>query len=326
MFHRARAALDQLGSNMGHGLIVRRDGNYAWNVDTPCTLDIDDFESLCKRGASTSSAEERLEACLGALRLYGGDFLPKMSAESWVVPISAYYHNMYIDTACIALEILSSLDRHSDIVELCARATEIDEFNETFYEYMLKSLIALGKRQEAVEVYEKMSGTLFEHFGVMPSEGLRELYREAVKTVNSHEISFGIVRDQLREGADRGGALLCEYDFFKIIYRAEARAVARNGSAVHIGLMSVCGENGAELPKRSLTRVMDNLGELIRTSLRKGDIASRCSVSQYIIMLPQSNYENSCMVMERIVKAFCRQYPHSPAELKYAVQPLEPNA
>jgi GGDEF domain-containing protein len=90
--------------------------------------------------------------------------------------------------------------------------------------------------------------------------------------------------------------------------------------------MSVCGENGAELPKRSLTRVMDNLGELIRTSLRKGDIASRCSVSQYIIMLPQSNYENSCMVMERIVKAFCRQYPHSPAELKYAVQPLEPNA
>ena len=41
-------------------------------------------------------------------------------------------------------------------------------------------------------------------------------------------------------------------------------------------------------------------------------------------MLPQANYENSCMVCERIVGAFSRRYPHSPVQLKYAVHPLEP--
>ena len=83
-------------------------------------------------------------------------------------------------------------------------------------------------------------------------------------------------------------------------------------------------ENNVDLSQRSLSRAMENLQEQIRNNLRRGDAASRCSASQYILMLPHANYENSCMVCERIIRAFTRQYPHSPAELHYSVQPLEP--
>ena len=188
----------------------------------------------------------------------------------------------------------------------------------------MRELLDLGEQRSAIAVYENMSQLLLDNFGIMPSEELRALHREAVRTVNDRAVSPGTVREQLREPVGASGALFCEYDFFKVIYHAEARALARSGDAVHIGLLSVTGENGDELPKRSLDRCMENLSEVIRTSLRKGDIASRCSVSQYILMLPQANYENSCMVCERIVKAFFRQYPHSPAEIHYSVQPLEP--
>lgn len=43
-------------------------------------------------------------------------------------------------------------------------------------------------------------------------------------------------------------------------------------------------------------------------------------------MLPRANYENSCMVADRLMNAFYRRYPHSPARLRCVVQPLEPNA
>lgn len=66
--------------------------------------------------------------------------------------------------------------------------------------------------------------------------------------------------------------------------------------------------------------------ELIRINLRKGDVVARCSASQYVIMLPRANYENSCMVADRLMNAFYRRYPHSPARLRCVVQPLEPNA
>ena len=67
---------------------------------------------------------------------------------------------------------------------------------------------------------------------------------------------------------------------------------------------------------------MEKLPPLLRGNLRRGDVISRCSVSQFVIMLPQANYENSRMVADRLVSAFYRRYPHSPARLRYTVQPL----
>ena len=99
----------------------------------------------------------------------------------------------------------------------------------------------------------------------------------------------------------------------------------RSGNATHVALLSATGITGDPLPKRSLERIMDQLGQQIRTNLRRGDTFSQCSVSQYIIMLPQANYENSCMVCRRIITAFNRQYPHTPARIDYAVQSLNPH-
>lgn len=76
MFHRVRAMLDGLGQGVGHRLIIRRDGSYAWNPDVVFTLDIDDFEALCASGDRAQGNEERLDKYMRALSLYDGDFLP----------------------------------------------------------------------------------------------------------------------------------------------------------------------------------------------------------------------------------------------------------
>lgn len=323
--HRARSFLDQLGAGTGHELVIRRGGSYAWNTDIPITVDIDEFDALCKAGESAQEEEERLSLWMQALRLYRGDFLSRLSSEPWVVPVNAYFHNLYVRTVTETLPLLESRNRWADVEVLCRTAVEVEPYQEELYRFLMRALDQAGKQREAVTVYEDMSELLFSNFGVMPSDETRALYREIVRTVNDRAISPDLVMEQLRESSGASGALICDYDFFTAIYQATARAVARNGDAVHIGLISLVGENGKELSKRSLDRAMDNLQEVIRLSLRRGDIATRCSVSQFILMLPQANYENSCKVCERIVKSFSRQYPHSPAHLHVSVQPLEPN-
>ncbi|MEG2176305.1 MAG: bacterial transcriptional activator domain-containing protein [Oscillibacter sp.] len=326
MLHRVRTMLDQLGPGAGHHLIIRREGSYAWNPQVSLSLDTEEFEALCKCGAQAEDDALRLQLYQQALALYQGDFLPKLSMEVWTVPLTAYYHNLYVQTAQETLHLLEGQGRAEEAVQLCRQAVVLEPYNETLYRHLMQNLLSLRDVEGVVAVYEEMSELLFSNFGVMPEEETRALYRKAVHTVNDHTVSLGIVREQLKEANSPEGALFCEYDFFKVLYHAEARAIARNGDAIHIGLLSVTGEKGLELSKRSLERCMENLETLIRASLRKGDIFSRCSVSQYILMLPQANYENSCMVCDRIVKAFFRQYPHSPAELSQSVQPLEPNA
>ena len=326
MFHRARTLLDQLGEGSGHTLILRRAGNYVWNPDIPFRFDVEDFEQYCREASEAADPDGQLEASMKALSLYRGDFLTKLSTEPWVVPISAYYHNLYVQTIQNCLPLLQEREQFHDIITLCRRAVEIEPFNESLYQYLMRALVETGEQREAVAVYETMSELLFSNFGIMPSAESRAIHRDAVRIVNDHAVSLGMVRDQLRESEKKDGALFCDYDFFRIIYHAEARAVARSGDAVHICLISITDHAGNVLTKRSLDCSMDNLQETICSNLRKGDIASRCSVSQFILMLPQANYENSCMVCERIIRAFNRQYPHSPAKLHFSVQPLEPNA
>lgn len=56
MFHRVRTMLNQLGGSVGHELIVRRQGDYAWNPDLTFTYDVDQFESFCKAGQGPEGA------------------------------------------------------------------------------------------------------------------------------------------------------------------------------------------------------------------------------------------------------------------------------
>lgn len=322
IFHRIRTALDKLQPGLGRLLIRRKAGRYFWNNVMPLSLDIEDFEAHFHAAEAAGDDDVRLAEYQAALALYAGDPLPRMTDEIWTIPIVAYYHSLYTRAAAGAIELLEKQERTAEAVALCRRAIHIEPYQEDLYEHLMRGLLRTGDMKGAMSVYEEMSELLFAHFGVMPSETLRTLYRQATRTVNDRTLTMDEVCSQLAEPAPHGGAMVCEYDFFKILYRAEARSIARNGHSANICLLSVSGKDGEMLARRSLDPAMNNLQVLVQNNLRRGDAIARCSISQYIILLPQANYENSRMVADRLVSAFYRRYPHSPARLRYTVQPL----
>ena len=322
IFHRIRIALDKLQPGLGRLLIRRKAGRYFWNNAMPLSLDIEDFEAHFHAAEAAGDDDVRLAEYQAALALYAGDPLPRMTDEIWTIPIVAYYHSLYTRAAAGVIELLEKQERTAEAVALCRRAIHIEPYQEDLYEHLMRGLLRTGDMKGAMSVYEEMSELLFAHFGVMPSETLRTLYRQATRTVNDRTLTMDEVCSQLAEPAPHGGAMGCEYDFFKFLYRSEARSIARNGHSANICLLSVSGKDGEMLARRSLDTAMNNLQVLVQNNLRRGDVIARCSISQYIILLPQANYENSRMVADRLVSAFYRRYPHSPARLRYTVQPL----
>ena len=323
LFYRARTMLNQLEDSLGHTLIVFKNGNYTWNNQIPIQLDVEEFDRLCKE-AATQDEDAQLDTYLEALALYQGEFLPKLSMEPWAMPISAYYHQKFLEVAERTLTLLQARERWSDIEVLSSRCLTLEPYSEMLYQHLMRSRLALGDRAGVLAAYEEMSELLFETFGVMPSDESRQIYRDASRDTNDQAVPIGTVREQLRENSSGKGAMFCEYDFFKLLYQVQARAIIRSGEVVHIALLSLHGQNRKPLARRSLDVAMENLQELVLGNLRQGDVVTRCSVSQLILMLPQANYENSCAVCQRVIKAFYRQYPHSPADIHFSVQPLEP--
>ena len=321
LFYRVRSMLNELDPAAGHDWIIRKNGTYAWNSEVEVDLDVEEFEALCKEA---ESAEDGLELYRKALDIYRGDFLPKLDMEAWVVPISAFYHQMYLTAAQRCLTLMEERSLWNDAAELCRNALRVEPYSEELYQHLMRCLIAQDDRAAALSAYDEMSEMLFSTFGVMPSEESRAIYREASNETGEKTVSGAEMRDQLKEPFGARGAMLCQYDFFKMLYQLQARSIVRSGEVIHIALFSVHGRDHKALPRRSLDRVMDNLQELLANNLRQGDVITRCTVSQFIIMLPQANYEDSCAVCRRLLKAFKKQYPHSPAEISFSVQPLEP--
>ena len=70
--------------------------------------------------------------------------------------------------------------------------------------------------------------------------------------------------------------------------------------------------------------MMELLRDVLVGSLRRGDVVSRYSPSQYIAMLPTVTYENSDIIVKRIRKAFSEVYKGSVVTLECKVTPIEP--
>lgn len=326
ILHRARGMLDQLWPGAGHDLILRQGSAYLWNPDCPTTLDVSEFDRLCLKGKTAPSEEKRLKYYMEALELYRGNFLSRFSSFPWVMPIAAHYHQSYLWLVFETLPMLRQRGDYRRMEEVCRAAMSHDAYTEELYYQLMDALMRQDQRQEVAVVYEDMIRMLMDNFGVMPSDKVRELYREALSDLGDRSMPIDSILEQLREPEGERGAMVCPYDVFRSIYHSVARSLVRSGDVVHLALISVHSrEQGKALPKRSLERAMDNLQEIIRGSLRRGDVAARCSTSQFVVMLPQANFENSQMVCQRILRAFNRQYPHSPVSIQPTVHALEPN-
>lgn len=321
-FHRVRSQLDKLWPGAGKELIVNKDAGYAWNDQIPARVDFEEFDALLSRKTETEG--ERLTNLQQALHLYTGDFLEKQSSEVWVIPISTHFHNLFVDATMEAARLLSEAGTHKEAARLCRTAVATEPYHEELHQLLIRELAATGDQEGAAKVYDALSKRLFDDFGIRPSEETRKVYREAVHAPSEKSLSMDVVLEHLKEADSKNGALQCDYDYFKVLCHVESRAMERSGNIAHVVLLSV--DAGKQpLTRRSVNRIMEQLGEQIRCNLRRGDTFSRCSVHQYIILLPGANYENSCMVCRRVLGAFNRAHPHVTAKILHMVQPLSPS-
>lgn len=322
LLYRVRSLLEPL---FGEGLepILSQRGAYAWNPAIACEMDVDRFELLCRRAQDTAlPAQKRMALYEEAAEMYRGDYLPKLANQMWVVPISAHYHALYLEAVKEYADLLEHAEKFETMAELCTRASQLDPLDESLHTLIVRALLRQGKDSAALSHYEKATDLLYRNLGVRPSEELRALYREIMDVEERLETNLEVIQANLREAAQRPGAFVCEYGFFKEAYRLEARRSARSGACVHIALVTVSLPDGGVPPLGVLNTTMDQLLEVLVHNLRRGDVVSKYSGAQYVVMLPAANFEDSTMVVERIVNVFYRQHRRNFLKITYRIREL----
>ncbi len=320
--HRLRTLLDQLWPGAGRELILYSEGGYGWNREARVTLDCERFETLS--AGEEPEEEARLAAYLEGLSWYGGEFLPKYSGEFWVIPKAAHFHNRFLETSMAAAELLGRRSRYDEAIALCLRAVESEPYHEPLHQLLMTLLGRKGDPKGAAGIYETLRQRLFDDFGIQPTEETKAVYRTWAHSPEDRTLPIDEVLAYLQE-PPTAWAMICDYDYFKVLCFAESRSMERSGNVTHIALFSLASPDREPLSRRSLDRTMDLLEGVLKRNLRRGDTIARCSVSQFIIMLPMANYENSCMVCRRLLAAFQQAHPRTAVKIHYLVQPLTPS-
>lgn len=323
LLYRIRAMIEPLFGEEIQPVISRR-GAYTWNRNIPCEVDLDRFEALCLQAQQPGlDSKKKLELYREATALYKGHLLPKLSDQIWLMPMATRCHTMFVTAVKELAALLVEQEHYEELTKLCLRAAELDPTNEELQVLAIRALLYQGRNTEALAHYESATELLYRSLGIRASEELRSLYAEIMAVEQGLETDLEVIQSDLLGAADREGAFVCEYGFFQEVYRLEARRSNRSGTCVHIALLTVAMPDGSTPALKQLNLTMDQLLVALKMQLRSGDVISRYSAMQYVVMLPAANFEDSNKVMERVVSAFYRQHRHNFLKITYKIREVE---
>jgi hypothetical protein len=164
---------------------------------------------------------------------------------------------------------------------LCSQAVLKNPYEESIYEYILKALIRLNRKEKALECFNALSQKFLEDLGIELSPNINSLYSEILKLETDSKQNIREIACELKEPSCDKGALYCEFEVFKGIYRLKLRE--RQKEHIMLCLITLAPKHPIKPgnKERSLTSTADTL----IMNLRKGDVISKISRRQYIAMI-----------------------------------------
>ncbi len=305
--HRLRKILNDAGLP-DQDYIKIENSKYIFQPPYEMTVDVHEFERLINDARSSKNEEKKILLYEAACEFYKGDFLPALVGEDWAVVESVRLQTLYFDCLREQAEYYKDLSRFDKVIDICDKAVHIYPHEEWYIE-KIDALIAMDKYSEAIKVYEDAANRFFEEFGISPSDEMVERYRKINSKVKNSRATLDTIKKKLSEHTLENGALYCSYPSFVDNYRMIRRIVVRSGQSVYLMMCSIVETDGMPMENTKKLQVMAaKLKESIVKSLRLGDVVTRYSKNQFIVILLDTDKESCSIVSNRILKKFTEEH------------------
>lgn len=289
--------------------IVIKKSRYYWSGQLAIDSDTAWFKKAIEQAEAEREEKQKLRYLMEACSLYQGEFLPRLSADSWAEEERSNYKKKYYESLREVCSILKQEGRYSEVLMLCKHAGKLYPHEEWDLE-CLDCLIALERFQEAQDFYRRTAAYYAEELHNNLSEELRERHALLSDRVrNTSGIIGDIQKDLCQEGQVIQGAYYCTYPNFEGICHQMARN--KRGSEEHAALL-LCtmldSKRGIPLTDKKLQALSEKLHVAIQRNLRMSDCYTRYSENQFLILLVDCDLQNAGYAQKRIEYYLEREY------------------
>lgn len=317
---RLRKLLAETGLPELEEYIYIKSGKYRFTSDIPVELDIKEFEELVRQALSQQQEDKRIELLEMACAVYGGDFLALLQSEEWVAKQAAFYKEKYNFCMKELCELLEKRKEYQKLYEVAAKAVELYPYDE-WQIWQIDSLMAEKRMKEAMHLYEATCELLFRGALVFPSEEFKERLAQLNSSLEKKADDIDEIQKGLLEEGLQKGAFYCSYPSFAESYRYMKRVTERNGSSAYLLVCTITDGKKEPLDKSERLEMLgEELSCAIKSALRRGDLYTKYSNNQYLVLLLDIEQKDCVSVIDRINAHF--ENPSRKNYIKYQVAPI----
>ncbi len=302
LVYRLRKQLE--GAGLSKDSIVYKKNAYGFFCDSPLYIDAETFLELVSMMDSAKDGD-LLDICISALEIYRGDFLEKASDKPWVVDYSLKFQEMYFTCLDTAFELAGRLGDFNRIIKYLRVATLLYPYEENLHIMHITCLYKMNHIKDALKAYENVSSLLFNELGVSPSQHLKDLFNTITDGMNEVTESIFDIRKKLSEADYGEGPYFCNLGVFSDVYRFVVRHMERSGKSVFLMLCNMRESDGS-MPKSGerMNQIDLCFHDAVNKTCRRGDVYTRYSKTQFLLMLVEINMESCDVVAERLKSCF----------------------
>ena len=277
-------------------------GYYFLEIGENTIIDVDEFENLIRQ--ADLEREYNIEASANlyqkALKLYKGLYLSDNSYEVWLVPTRNYYQRLYLKTLYKLIDILKENNENEKIITLCEESFLIEPYEENIH-------------INALNHYEYSLNLIKKELDTKPSNNFTEML-DKIQNYSARDVHADI--DSLeRDLEDRNllGAMQCNIESFKFLFNLQKRKSFRNDENDYLCIINI---------NWNQDRNSRELSELLRNSLRKGDVFTFWNKSQILVMLHNVRDEGIKKIENRIYNNLRNYTKLNSNDINMIFQPL----
>lgn len=316
---RLRRLFEQSGFLDEKAIRIQR-GVYVFSPEAEVDCDIYRFEELVSEAFAKTAERECYELLRQCCESYKGPFLPMHGSCEWTIAWNLKYKNMYFDCVRKVCGISRKYGDYETMLAVSERAAALYPFDE-WQSCQMEALVALGKVREASKLYEETGRLMFEELGVALPVHMTEQMRELGRQVQNRTDTMGEVIKNLQEAGEIQGAFFCAYPHFVESYRLVKRVIERTGQSAWLLLCTITDGRGYALEGGERVEVLaQEVEQAIRQALRRGDMYTKYSASQYLALMMELKQEDCRIVVERINA--CMERKSRKNYLSYHIAPL----
>lgn len=309
--------------------VVRRKGLYTSDETIPVWVDALEFEQLVLQGDRAGSDEERFRRYQDAFDLYQGDLLLGVSSGLWVLEKSIRYKRLFGRCVQWLADYAKGSRDYQAMETYYSKAVTLYP-QEDWEVGLIDTLLTMGEYKRAYKLYNRTVSLYSDELGLPPSDKMLDCYRRMSEKMVHLPCSLEEVHDLLKEpeNEDGGveGAYYCSYPSFIDAYRLLSRNMERSGFSMYLILCTLTDYEGKAMQNEEKLRQRSRtVNEVIRTSLRRGDIFTKYSTSQYLILAMNLRRED-CDVIYRRLNTKLKNLLSSQTRLNYQTMSIAPCA